>query len=111
LCRYLQARFSGLHVIQGNALQFGEWREIAGLGPLGAVVSGLPMRAIPHQAALRCYADAFRLMRDEGVIIQYTYGLRPPVDPSGAASLEAISLGREWRNFPPIGIWCYRRSM
>ena len=107
LCRSLQQRFPRLQVLQGDALALG--RTIARRGPSSAraVISGLPMRAIPSAAALRCYTDAFDLMPPGGAIIQYTYGLRPPVV---AAGCDATFVGREWRNFPPMGIWRYSRA-
>jgi phosphatidylethanolamine/phosphatidyl-N-methylethanolamine N-methyltransferase len=109
LCRLLEKRFKGLHVLHGNALQLGELLGTTKICSVRTVLSGLPMRAIPLDAAARCYSDAFRLMPSGGAIIQYTYGLRPPVDPDAARlKLEATFLGREWRNFPPVGIWKYR---
>ncbi len=69
------------------------------------------MRAVPAAKAARCYADAFARMPPDGAIVQYTYGLRPPVDPRAAdLKLEAKFVGREWRNLPPVAIWSYRRS-
>ena len=110
LCRSLEQRFPGLQVLQGDALALG--RTLAHGGPSSArvVVSGLPMRAIASAAATRCYDDAFRVMPPNGAIIQYTYGLRPPVDPSVMPGLEATFVGREWRNLPPMGIWRYSRA-
>jgi phosphatidylethanolamine/phosphatidyl-N-methylethanolamine N-methyltransferase len=110
LCRSLETRFPGLQVVQGDALELG---RLAGVMPssLGVVLSGLPMRAIAADAAARCYSTAFQLMPSGGSIIQYTYGLRPPVDPQTAAlKLEATFVAREWRNFPPMGIWRYSRA-
>jgi len=67
---------------------------------VGVVLRGLPMRAICHDDATRCYSDAFRAMPRGGAIIQYTYNLRPPVDPRRAAQkLKATFAGREWQ-FP-----------
>jgi phosphatidylethanolamine/phosphatidyl-N-methylethanolamine N-methyltransferase len=110
LCRSLEQHFPGLQVLQGDALALS--RTLArGPASVGVVISGLPMRAIPLTAAVRCYADAFRAMPPDGAIIQYTYGLRPPVDPRATEpTLEASFVGREWRNFPPMGIWRYSRA-
>jgi phosphatidylethanolamine/phosphatidyl-N-methylethanolamine N-methyltransferase len=110
LCRSLEQQFPGLQVLQGDALVLS--RTLArGPASAGVVISGLPMRAIPLAAAVRCYADAFSVMPPDGAIIQYTYGLRPPVDPKAAEPvLEASFVGREWRNFPPMGIWRYSRA-
>ncbi len=109
LCRSLEERFPGLAVLEGDALELGALLEAAGLSSLAAVICGLPMRAIPSEAATRCYGDAFEAMPPGGAIIQYTYGLRPPVDPRAMAQkVEATFVGREWRNLPPMGIWRYR---
>jgi phosphatidylethanolamine/phosphatidyl-N-methylethanolamine N-methyltransferase len=111
LCRALEQRLPGLQVLQGDALALD--RTLARTGPssVRVVICGLPMRAIPSEAAARCYAHAFRAMPPGGAIIQYTYGLRPPVDPQASVPpFEATFVGREWRNFPPMGIWRYSRG-
>lgn len=111
LCRSLERRFPGLAVLEGDALELGALLEAAKLSSLAVVICGLPMRAIPSEAATRCYGDAFDAMPPGGAIIQYTYGLRPPVDPQAATPpFEATFVGREWRNFPPMGIWRYSRA-
>lgn len=110
LCRSLEQRFPGLQVLQGDALALGRTLAQDGPSSVRVVVSGLPMRAIPSAAATRCYADAFDLMPAGGAIIQYTYGVRPPVDPRLMPGLQASFVGREWRNFPPMGIWRYSRA-
>jgi phosphatidylethanolamine/phosphatidyl-N-methylethanolamine N-methyltransferase len=106
LCRSLEERFPGLHVVNGDALDLGRTLAATRLTSAGVVLSGLPMRAIPADLAARCYSEAFRVMPPGGAIIQYTYGLRPPVD---MRELSASFVGREWRNFPPVGIWRYRQ--
>ncbi len=111
LCRALEQRFPGLAVLEGDALELGALLEAAKLSSVAVVICGLPMRAIPSEAATRCYQDAFEAMPPGGAIIQYTYGLRPPVDPRAMTSkVEATFVGREWRNFPPMGIWRYSRT-
>lgn len=109
LCRTLDRRFRGrLHVLQGDALELGKILRRAQVLSVSVVLSGLPMRAIPRVAAARCYAAALRLMPRGGAVIQYTYGLKSPVD-CAALKLDGRFIGREWRNVPPIGIWRYRR--
>ena len=109
LCGSLARRFCGLQVLHGNALELGGILARARISSVRVVLSGLPMRAVPPQAAARCYAQAFQRMPSGGAIIQYTYGFRPPVDPGEAVlKLDATFVGREWRNVPPIGIWSYR---
>jgi phosphatidylethanolamine/phosphatidyl-N-methylethanolamine N-methyltransferase len=109
LCRLLDRRFRGVEVVHGDALHLDELLAKTGITALGAAVSGLPMRAIPAAAAGRCYAAAFERLPPGGLIVQYTYGLQPPVDPAaGGFAFEATFVGREWRNLPPLGIWRYR---
>src|SRR3954466_9902353 len=110
LCRTLERRFHGLHVLHGDALEVDQVLAKAGIASVCVVLSGLPMRAIPPQAAARCYSSAFELMPAGGTIIQYTYGFKPPVDPDEILKLAADFVGREWRNVPPMGIWRYRLS-
>jgi phosphatidylethanolamine/phosphatidyl-N-methylethanolamine N-methyltransferase len=107
LCDALRRRFAGLQVLEGDALDLGRVLKAARLSSVGVVMSGLPMRAIPLEGAIRCYGDAFQALPPGGAVIQYTYGLRPPVDPQTIPNLEATFVGREWRNFPPMGIWRY----
>lgn len=111
LCRSLEGRFPGLRVLEGDALQLGPILAAARVDAVSVVLSGLPMRAIPSAVAVRCYGDAFHALPPGGAIIQYTYGLRPPVDPQASVPpFAAAFVGREWRNFPPMGIWRYSRG-
>lgn len=109
LCATLRDRFPDLRIVHGDALALRETLAAAGVSSASAMLSGLPMRAIPAEAATRCYAGAFALMPPGGSIVQYTYGVKPPVDPEEAGlPLDARFLGREWRNVLPMGIWRYR---
>jgi phosphatidylethanolamine/phosphatidyl-N-methylethanolamine N-methyltransferase len=111
LCRMLSDRFRGLHVLHGDALEIGAMLARAQVSSIGAVLCGLPMRAVRRDAAAQCYAEAFDLMPAGGTIIQYTYGFKSPVDPDAPTlKLDARFVGREWRNVPPMGIWSYRRA-
>jgi phosphatidylethanolamine/phosphatidyl-N-methylethanolamine N-methyltransferase len=109
LCRTLERRFRGLPILHGDALQIADILARRRVPSVSVVLSGLPMRALkPHDAA-RCYGGAFDLMPAGGSIIQYTYGYRSPVDLEAAPiKLDARFVAREWRNFPPMGIWSYR---
>lgn len=109
LCRMLSTRFPGLHVLHGDALRIDAMLGKARISSVSAVLSGLPMRAVPRRAAALCYSSAFRLMPPGGAIIQYTYGFKSPVDPDPVTlRLDARFVGREWRNLPPMAIWSYR---
>ncbi len=111
LCRSLEKRFYGLHVLHGDALELGTLMARSGIPAVSVVLSGLPMRAVARETAARCYSEAFDHMPEGGAVIQYTYGFKPPVDPdNNGRKLVATFVGREWRNVPPIGIWRYRQA-
>jgi phosphatidylethanolamine/phosphatidyl-N-methylethanolamine N-methyltransferase len=112
LCNIMERRLPGVSVIQGDALNLEALLLRRRLPPIGAIVNGLPMRALTQAAAIHCYSQAFKLMRSAGSLIQYTYGFRPPVEPCQVRpNLQALFLGREWRNAPPVGIWLYREPL
>jgi phosphatidylethanolamine/phosphatidyl-N-methylethanolamine N-methyltransferase len=109
LCRILERRFRGLHVLHGNALEIGDILARARISSACVVLSGLPMRTVAPRAAARCYSEAFHVMSPGGTIIQYTYGFKSPVNPDQVElKLDARFVGREWRNVLPMGIWSYR---
>lgn len=111
MCGLLEERFPGLRVLRGDALRLRETLTQARIRSTSVMLSGLPIRVVPEDAARRFYRDAFGLMPAGGAVIQYTYGLRAPLDPSVARTLDldATFVGREWRNLPPMGVWRYRR--
>ncbi len=111
MCALLEERFPGLRVLRGNALRLRETLAQGRIKATRVTLSGLPMRVVPAAAARRFYRDAFGLMPADGAVIQYTYGLRSPLDPAVATALDlnATFIGREWRNLPPMGVWRYQR--
>lgn len=113
LCALLEERFPGLRVVQGDALQLRDTLNRDRVRSARVVLCGLPMRVIPTDDATRLYSDAFDMMPSGGAVIQYTYGLRSPLDPAvvDALHLNATFIGREWRNLPPMAVWRYQRRV
>ncbi len=74
-CRLLAQRFAPVRVVQGDAYDLP--RTLAGLldRPIGAVVSSLPLLNQPPEKRAKLIADAFALMGEGGVFVQFTYGL------------------------------------
>ena len=109
LCRPLEQRFSGLHVLHGNALELDE--ILAGRAHrFGArVLSGLPMRVVPPQAAALAIHRRSSACRPAAPSssIPMASGRRSIRD-EAELKLDATFVGREWRNLPPMGIWSYR---
>jgi phosphatidylethanolamine/phosphatidyl-N-methylethanolamine N-methyltransferase len=83
----------------------------APLEDVGAVVSGLPLLAIPAPVQHQIVEGAFRLLRPGGVFVQFTYGWRPPIDRKVREAL-----GLEWtvspwvrRNVPPARVYTFSK--
>ena len=55
---------------------------------------------------------AFSRLVPDGVYIQFTYGLFPPLHAEIAArlGLEFTRTARVWRNLPPAVVYVYRRT-
>jgi phosphatidylethanolamine/phosphatidyl-N-methylethanolamine N-methyltransferase len=111
LCRVISARFPEIRVICGNATKLRSLLRRAGIGPVKAVVSGLPLLSIPKKAERLIVAQAFSVLADDGVLIQFTYGPKAPVSRSVAGGLDIIGDRTHWvlDNLPPAAVWQYRR--
>jgi phosphatidylethanolamine/phosphatidyl-N-methylethanolamine N-methyltransferase len=77
----------------------------------GAVVSGLPLLNMSTRCVMSILAGSFACLRHGGRFYQFTYGLtcpvrRPLLDRLG---LDAVRLGRTFRNFPPAAVYVLSR--
>ncbi len=108
-CALLTRRFAGLRVIQGDAYDLpNTLRDLKGQ-PIRAIVSSLPLLNQSHEARARLIHDAFALMGEDGVFVQFTYGPHSPVPREVCAGRYSASAGAKiWRNVPPARVWTYR---
>ena len=104
----LRDRFAKAHVLALDARRIAE----APLTDVGAVISGLPMLAIPGRDQHSILDGAFRLMRPGGVFVQFTYGWRPPIEREvrGALGLESTKSRWVLGNLPPAQVYWFRQS-
>jgi phosphatidylethanolamine/phosphatidyl-N-methylethanolamine N-methyltransferase len=111
LCRVISRRFPQIRVVCGDAAKLRSLLRRAGVGPVKAVVSGLPLLAIPKKAERLIVAQAFKVLADDGVLIQFTYGPKAPVSRSVADGLHIAGDRSHWvlDNLPPAAVWQYRR--
>lgn len=112
LAAHLRKRFRGVRVIRGEAQELTKLLRAEGIGPVDAIVSGLPLRSLPRHVGGAIAAESFAALREGGVFIQFTYWLLPPVPRVAAAklSIEGAARSRVWRNLPPATVWRYRRA-
>jgi phosphatidylethanolamine/phosphatidyl-N-methylethanolamine N-methyltransferase len=104
----LRQRFSEAHVLTLDASRVAE----APLSDVGAVISGLPMLAIPGRDQLAILEGAFHLMRPGGVFVQFTYGWRTPIERKVREALSLEWTKSRWvlRNLPPAQVYWFRKA-
>jgi phosphatidylethanolamine/phosphatidyl-N-methylethanolamine N-methyltransferase len=108
--RVIAARFPDIRVLQGDAAELRRLLREAGIGPVKAVVSGLPLLSIPERVCLRIVAETMEVLEDDGVLLQFTYGPASPVSRRIQARLGLRAERLTWvvDNLPPASVWRYR---
>lgn len=109
--RMLRERFPAVKVVEGDAAALGDVTRDNDVGPVNAVVSGLPMLNFPAELQNAILQGAFAQMDEDGLFVQFTYSPAPPIPRGRLADLglEAERAGRVWFNVPPASVWCFRR--
>lgn len=81
--------------------------ELFGGERAGAVVSGLPIIAMPPRAVMMILRGAFHHLRPDGYMMQFTYAPTCPVPRSilDRLGLEAKRTGSALVNLPPATVW------
>jgi phosphatidylethanolamine/phosphatidyl-N-methylethanolamine N-methyltransferase len=112
LCHRLAARFPGIRVICGDAEDLQGLLAEAGIGPVGAIVSGLPLLSISRRSRDRIIRQSFAVLGGDGVFVQFTYGLTSPVRRPTAILTGIVACRAGWvlRNLPPATLWRYSRE-
>jgi phosphatidylethanolamine/phosphatidyl-N-methylethanolamine N-methyltransferase len=108
--RVIAARFPQVRVLQGDAAELRRLLREAGIGPVKAVISGLPLLSIPDRICLRIIAEATGALTEDGVLVQFTYGPASPVSRRILARVGLEARRTSWvvDNFPPASVWRYR---
>lgn len=106
----LAERFPEARVMCVDAARLARVRLFDG-ARAGAVVSGLPLLAMPSRHVYGVLAGALRHLRADGAIYQFTYGPWCPVPRRmlERLGLEARRVGRVARNLPPAAVYRIRR--
>lgn len=110
-CERLSERFPRVRVICGDAGRLRRLLRDAGVGPVKAAVSGLPLLSLPKRLQRLIVAQTFAVLAETGVLVQFTYGPASPVSRSIANDLGLVGTRSSWilENFPPAFVWTYRR--
>lgn len=108
--RGLERQFPGIDVIRHRAETI-SGHVAGGEGGYQRVVSGLPLLAMNQETQQAILAEAFKLLADDGVFVQFTYSAVSPVNRRilDELGLEAVKAGQTLLNFPPATIFHFRR--
>ncbi len=109
LAQYLRNEFPAVNVLCGNAADLPRLLPAELHGSVGAIISGVPMRNLSRERRRETMAAALQVLRPGGDFLQFTYGLRRPIETKGLP-LQARRMGRVWTNLPPAAVWCYRKD-
>ncbi len=112
LCKFISKRYPGVRVLCADARDLKSLLTHAGIGPVKAVVSGLPLVAMTRKDCRRILAGAFAVLVPGGEFLQFTYSPVSPVPKKSLAKLELQGGRSQWvfSNLPPAAVWCYRRE-
>ncbi len=105
----LRFRLPRARVLEMDATRLGKI-ELA--GGAGAVVSGLPVLAMPPRVVMQIVHGAFVHLRPGGAMYQFTYGPRCPVRRQilDRLGLEAERVGHAVLNIPPAAVYRITRA-
>ncbi len=105
----LRRRFPDVRILEGDATRLDQLLLEAGIHAVGSVVSSLPLRSLPFEVQRRALRAALKILVPGGRLVQYTYGLAPPVHPVLALRLrlQGRPVARVLLNLPPAVVWSY----
>jgi phosphatidylethanolamine/phosphatidyl-N-methylethanolamine N-methyltransferase len=104
---FLMGRFGEVDVIHGDAFDLA--RTLGGKAQqrFSAIVSGLPLLNFPVARRRKYVEGVCRLLCPGAPLIQFSYGVQPPVmQPPGHSVTRAALI---WANVPPARVWVYRK--
>lgn len=115
LHRLLARRFPQMHLAHGDARHLAKLVDDSGAfacGEADAVLSSLGLLAMPEDLQHDILSAALAVMRAGGVFVQYTYGLKSPLNEKvrQRLGLRCASAGLAWRNLPPARVFVYTKA-
>ncbi|TCT11942.1 phosphatidylethanolamine/phosphatidyl-N-methylethanolamine N-methyltransferase [Tepidamorphus gemmatus] len=108
-CRLLGERFPNVRVIQGDAYAIRSHLDALEVGPLAAVVTGLPLLSRPLRRRVELIEACLAAGGPGMPLIQFSYAVQPPV-PAGAGDFDVRLARRVLLNLPPATVWVYSRK-
>jgi len=106
-CRLLQTRYGEDRVVSHDAYAAPRLLRRLDIGPIAAVVSGLPLLTQPAWRRQRLLLSCLRLGAPDAAFVQFTYFYRSPIPVRPDVIATDVS-PMVWRNLWPARVWRYR---
>lgn len=106
----LEKRFPKATVLNQDARKLNTVHT--GKARAGAIISGLPLLSMSKHAKFQIIQSAFGHLREDGVMYQFTYGVRSPVPPAILERLNLVikNVGFTKANLPPASVYRISRA-
>jgi phosphatidylethanolamine/phosphatidyl-N-methylethanolamine N-methyltransferase len=108
-CALLKERYPTARVLDGDAYAAPRMLRELGIGPIAAVVSGLPLLTQKPMKRQRLLLGLLRLGVPGSAFVQFTYFYRSPI-PIGTHIIESDASPIVWWNLWPARVFTYRRQ-
>ena len=106
---WLAERFPGVTVLHSDARRLGGVLPSGWAGRVSTVVSSLPLNSLARSERDEIVHAAFRVLSSEGCLIQYSYGILPPL-PYRSLGLAGERTAFAVANLPPASVWRFSRA-
>lgn len=106
----IESRFPGIVMLLGDVARLRRLLNRAGAAPPATLVSSLPLLGMAPRQRLRVLIEMFASLGADGVLVQFTYSVLPPI-PQALADALGVSgarVARVFSNLPPAAVWVYQ---
>ncbi len=107
---WLEGHFPAATVLHSDARRLDEILPDGQAGRVSTVVSSLPLNSLPRNERDEIVRAAFRVLSNEGCLVQYSYGVPSPL-PCVALGLTGRRVAFAAANLPPATVWRYSRAL
>ncbi|MBY0408110.1 MAG: hypothetical protein K2Q01_10495 [Rickettsiales bacterium] len=109
----ISGHFPQLTILKADAIELDKVLDSIGVQKVSTVVSSLPFLVMPDDVRHAIQAQMAKVIGNDGVIVQFTYGPKSPILPAQmrALGLEGKRLKLVIGNVPPAHVWLYRKAV
>lgn len=108
----LESQFKSYAILCEDAQELESSLKQHKVDQVNAIVSSLPLITLPKRVETKIIQQMVRVIGQEGIIVQFTYGPRSPINPAERKKHQLIGkrVKTVLTNVPPAHVWVYRRG-